>query len=345
MEKEIIGYKFIKPEMYKAASMILYGNEAGSYQLQNKPGWDFDEVDIKKLKTAGVLDLWFEPIYKKEAEFVPGKWYLTTLGSIYFFDRLTSYGSIIGYGVERGRRWKEGNICTPKYLQREATKEEIEKVLIDEAKRRYSIGDKFKSVIIPSGEFVLKGQNFTFLENAFFSPLTTLVERETSGILFHKGKWAKIVESRPEPKFKEGDLVQICSPRKDTLGVGYCTVSGRYEEIDAIGGRTERITKPQFKNGHYYYSFQDMVGEVAEYCLTKVNESKIAQFGNYQVSIHKGYILADGEKFSNEAISELMSNFEDITLKGHDVTIKEFKVGCTRGKMSEFQHIYNNLIW
>lgn len=67
MEKEILGYKLIKPEYEKATIKLL--------------GWNFttkllinisEKGDIHRLKEAGVLDLWFEKVYKEE--FKVGDW-------------------------------------------------------------------------------------------------------------------------------------------------------------------------------------------------------------------------------------------------------------------------------
>lgn len=64
--KEIIGYKLVKPDYIKAAC-IISGNEnlnycgAGFCFTPNSPSYD-------KLQKAGVLDLWFEPVYKPKYE-------------------------------------------------------------------------------------------------------------------------------------------------------------------------------------------------------------------------------------------------------------------------------------
>lgn len=75
MEKEIIGYKLIKPKYRHAAEAIV---------SQYDPYYDFKKWDLnlekdgdmftkdseqsKWLKEAGVLDLWFEPVYKQEKQ-------------------------------------------------------------------------------------------------------------------------------------------------------------------------------------------------------------------------------------------------------------------------------------
>jgi hypothetical protein len=71
--KEIIGYKLIKPEYFEAASMIVFGNKAGSVLWRNNKV-ENRICHIDKLKKAGVLDLWFEPVFFEEETFKIGDW-------------------------------------------------------------------------------------------------------------------------------------------------------------------------------------------------------------------------------------------------------------------------------
>jgi hypothetical protein len=71
MEKIIIGYKLIKPEYDNPAKLIAEVNENwGSSQpfLFEKDSNHYD-----RLVKAGVLDLWFEPVYK-EITYCVGNW-------------------------------------------------------------------------------------------------------------------------------------------------------------------------------------------------------------------------------------------------------------------------------
>lgn len=65
MEKEIIRYKLIKPEYEKAALNIAIKDDCG---WSENAAYNFtkDSNAHKRLKEAGVLDLWFEPVYKEE---------------------------------------------------------------------------------------------------------------------------------------------------------------------------------------------------------------------------------------------------------------------------------------
>ena len=53
--KKIIGYKLIKPEYEQAAALIY-----GGFRIHRLVS---DEGDLKKLKEAKVLDIWFEPVW------------------------------------------------------------------------------------------------------------------------------------------------------------------------------------------------------------------------------------------------------------------------------------------
>lgn len=78
-EKEIIGYKLVKPEYEEAALAIankglhiLAGiKKEDLYRIGDYSKYS---VSFPNLKDSGVLDLWFEPVYKeevKEFEFSP----------------------------------------------------------------------------------------------------------------------------------------------------------------------------------------------------------------------------------------------------------------------------------
>lgn len=60
-EKTIIGYYLIKTEYAKATELIL-----GVPFNKQTPGLVTVDKCIQDLKKAGVLDLWFEPVYKSE---------------------------------------------------------------------------------------------------------------------------------------------------------------------------------------------------------------------------------------------------------------------------------------
>lgn len=71
MEKKIIGYKLIKPEYEQAAIEICKQNGSKDIDdLRNDPKDGCSILIFSKaekwLKQAGVLDLWFEPVYEEE---------------------------------------------------------------------------------------------------------------------------------------------------------------------------------------------------------------------------------------------------------------------------------------
>lgn len=69
-EKEVIGYKLIRPE-YKGSASLIGGfsnfDTFENFQEMSNSRLVEDYTQIaKKLKAAGVLDIWFEPVYKSE---------------------------------------------------------------------------------------------------------------------------------------------------------------------------------------------------------------------------------------------------------------------------------------
>lgn len=70
MNKKIIGYKLIKPEYVNAVISItgisVYDNPVEFINNYFNSLFTIEGNFIKSLKQAGVLDLWFEPIYEKE---------------------------------------------------------------------------------------------------------------------------------------------------------------------------------------------------------------------------------------------------------------------------------------
>jgi hypothetical protein len=64
MNKEIIGYRLVKREYEKSVYLIINAN-IGYYSDRVLP-IEKSPKSIEKLKEAGVLDLWFEPVYKED---------------------------------------------------------------------------------------------------------------------------------------------------------------------------------------------------------------------------------------------------------------------------------------
>ena len=74
VEKKIIGYKLTKPEFEEAAVAICKANgsrEVSHFKLLNED-YSFREASQSKdwLEKAGVLNLWFEPVYEEEKKII-----------------------------------------------------------------------------------------------------------------------------------------------------------------------------------------------------------------------------------------------------------------------------------
>jgi hypothetical protein len=72
--KKIVGYKLTKPE-YKEAVMKICNYSVFDFKRFEI---EVSEWAVEHLQKAGVLDLWFEPVYEQEEEFKIGDWVTTT---------------------------------------------------------------------------------------------------------------------------------------------------------------------------------------------------------------------------------------------------------------------------
>jgi hypothetical protein len=77
-EKEIVGYKLIKPEYEEAAIKICRFAKGGCIPFEDFLKRCKGNCYEKELKQAGVLDLWFEPVFFEEETFKIGDWITIT---------------------------------------------------------------------------------------------------------------------------------------------------------------------------------------------------------------------------------------------------------------------------
>jgi hypothetical protein len=364
MKKEIIGYKLTKPEYEQAAVLICKEKNKNTsiedFKIQ-KNGTSFlvPTRAYDWLKEAGVLDLWFEPVYKEEFKIVPDKWYLTKMGSIYCCKEVKegiiwTGKEIWGYGIDSNSFWIDyTNLCFEFDIVREATKEEVEKALINEAKKRYSIGGRFASVMRPNDIYTF-GSYFSF--SSHFEPYEhpTALFNDRSCI-FKDGKWAEIVKD--ESEYKVSDYVVVQGNTKDIHtgnGITGTCISKLYSlgdpDLPRYSGNLEKNSHFVIKQESMYFSTNKkwILRKATEEEINKITAPKF-KFGGREVTIYKGYIEANGEKFNNNEIERLEEFlFEDFELKGYSVTIKSFQIGCSSGPigtLEEFRKIYDNLIW
>lgn len=155
-EKQIIGYKLIKPEYKEAALKIC--NTVGNWE-NSLAEYDISTTQtgyINVLKKVNVLDLWFAPVY--EPEFKVGDWIFTNEKGVDPNNHVPDYGgagfkpntcfkiSRIDNFSNYSVYWVEGSNGLGIYSGnfRKASEEEIRKAQI----RTLTIGDKKIEVVI-----------------------------------------------------------------------------------------------------------------------------------------------------------------------------------------------------
>lgn len=199
MEREIIGYRLIKPEYKQASKEIMYANYPSDDNLIIT-----SQTCINKLKQAGVLDLWCKPIYKEET-FKKGEWVVITdfgkaqplnqfsLNKAYELKNdLTEENGFITIINNKGDGSGWSNSFELGIKFRKATNLEI-------AKAKYPKGTKFKSVITGT-EVVSDGNPYNFSEDVNICLYC----------VYQKGVWAEIVKEPEVPRIQmAGSLLKF----------------------------------------------------------------------------------------------------------------------------------------
>ncbi len=126
-KKEIIGYKLIKPEYLEAAFSIAKLQNKTKENLKKLMGDSINRMTIDFFKEAGVLDLWFEPIYKKQFKV---KDWLTIVQNVSYLNKTFQVEQEMLENVPNDYTLKHKTFGAYRFPDqiRLATKEEIEKL-------------------------------------------------------------------------------------------------------------------------------------------------------------------------------------------------------------------------
>jgi len=191
MKKEIIGYVLKKREYTKAVNEII-DNDDWFPQISFVNGSD----SYNKLLDAGVLDIWFEPVYK-DSEFKFGRWYKLKEDDSYiaFINEDES-----GYGIYINE-WFNHEPNSGEWALDDfspASDTEVEERLLAYAKKHYPVGTEFKSASNDVSMFTVGGNCF-YKYKEWDAYNFAIAERHTEGLIYVDGKWAEIIK---EPSIK-----------------------------------------------------------------------------------------------------------------------------------------------
>ncbi len=208
--KEIIGYNLLKKEYEEPAVKIIHNDRIGQFN-NPKTFIDLDDnqedclfqknsFSFNSLKRAGVLDLWFTPVYKEEPEL--NKWYkdknVSGKDIIFFANEIFEDGDVLGYGIAGDEDWCQCGIWgeADRFEGAPVTDKEIEAALIKEAKNRgFKEGIKYISI----NNSIVNADYGCFIYSGSTNSLYFM-----GGMIFKNGQWAEIIE---QPEYKVGDIV------------------------------------------------------------------------------------------------------------------------------------------
>lgn len=166
---------------------------------------DPSEKHGEEISLNGFFELYLsKEEVKKELEV--GKWYFGELDNerktLFCFNG--KHGQFTQYGFTLNREWSNQIGCIQGLKYTEATPQEVEKALIEEAKRRYKVGDVIKC--FDKIESEVKGTAFVFYNNCLFSNGESFGNSgwfNTYGLIFKDGQWATIIEQDKFAELKE----------------------------------------------------------------------------------------------------------------------------------------------
>lgn len=237
--KQILAKENLKEGDYVICSGF---NNSSIVKIKSISG---DRLNVDKelfLDTRNVYTEGFEPIstFKryatpeeisllepKQKELEVGKWYLFTGHQaehkpLMFITSIS--GSIVKFrGFNFLGDWVDNDHYTledlKSYGYTEATPQEVESALIEEAKRRYKTVDKVKC-LVPSYDIgVLEFEDFRYFHDDYNDTLWFRSKNTNFYIkVFDNGKWAEVI--KPEEKPKVGDVVKAWDDKSDGYTIG-----------------------------------------------------------------------------------------------------------------------------
>lgn len=185
MKNKIIKYQLSKPEYREAANSIL--NTSNRFSV--------DSNAYNAFKKAGVLDLWFEPIYEQDIEL--NNWYVLPSGSIYFVTKVNGKHAS-GYGLDYQNTWVDSSfLCHITEIERKATNNEVKTMLTKEAIKRGLVEGVYIRSLWLCGDTSLKSITGNYHFSLTLQELTISTCYD-SYILFSEGIWAEVVETKPK---------------------------------------------------------------------------------------------------------------------------------------------------
>lgn len=160
----------------------------------------------------------------KKTELEIGKWYVFSwyhdpndVIGVYLIDKINYDEVWFKYGVNiSGNYWSERDWYSKTHNWRLATPQEVEQALVEEANRRYKVGDKlslFNGYVYVSGDGIYSGD---FDDLSFCIDRNTLAVKTTNGfyqMIFNNGEWAAVIEqdklSRLKEAHRNGAVIQF----------------------------------------------------------------------------------------------------------------------------------------
>ena len=222
MKKKIIGYRLneLGKQYEKFAKKIT--KCSNSEWNVDQVLFGFNSLAEEYAEKAGVLNIWFEPVYAKEPEFEFGpvyakepefefgRWYHGSKNKLLFIA-----GKCSGYGFNTHGEWVNyGKDSYPWGLTgwTPATDEEVKERLLSYAKENYPVGTVIEHPDNRLPKSYVTTESPYFYESRKFK--IAIVGGDGTGLIYADGKWAKIIS---KPKKTDEKVQEFANIIKETI--------------------------------------------------------------------------------------------------------------------------------
>lgn len=176
-------------------------------------------LELQNCNTDSKLKKWFPNAFKTELEV--GKWYKSNYPLLIFVEEI-HHSYLVGYGFNSIEEFKKGEFCrrqNDKYEVdyknfnfKEATEQEVETALINEANKKYKIGDYInglysKKVKCLTFESTGNGQGNVCVDSYYSVWIN--VGNGYNEKVFDNGNWAEIIPTLTKKEAEEKLGVKI----------------------------------------------------------------------------------------------------------------------------------------
>lgn len=242
------------------------------------------------------------------------RWYKHPNGLLYFINNECEYGHLYGYGFDNDGGWSVRNddnafFCAFNSVAKkeitEATPKEVEKAMIEEAKKRYNAGDVIKC--LDGVESEVNGTDFVFNNNSLFSNGERINWGDwfnTSAKVFENGQWATIIEQDKFSELKEAHRNGAVIECKQVTGEWFIIENPQWNDYAEYRIKPEE--KPKVGDVCKFWDEDENIFIIGE--LNKIHYSLLDNEFSYPYFTGNDYEYKHAKTITKQEVIDLLFN-------------------------------------